>query len=167
MSPAYREHAAGFADMDWADRTKVIRFMLQEMRIIGSSAHPFDQGRATRLLERDYDRARNFSSATNHFKLKGGEAWKGRLGEIRAPLLVIHGTADPIFPIEHGRALAKAVAGATMVNLDGGGHELHAADWPSRSTKRPPSVRLKNTEVSIEQRPDRLGSGAGITGIGD
>ena len=80
MSPAYREHAAGFADLDWADRTKVIRFMLQEMRIIGGSAHPFDQGLATRLLERDYDRARNFASATNHFKLKGGEAWQGPAG---------------------------------------------------------------------------------------
>ena len=52
-----------------------------------------------------------------------------RLAEIRAPLLVIHGTADPIFPIEHGVALSRAIAGATLIRLEGGGHELHEADW--------------------------------------
>ena len=48
---------------------------------------------------------------------------------MKAPLLVIHGTADPVYPIEHGVALADAVAGAKLVRLDGGGHELHRADW--------------------------------------
>ena len=48
---------------------------------------------------------------------------------MNAPLLVIHGTADPVHPIEHGVALADAVAGAKLVRLDGGGHELHRAAW--------------------------------------
>jgi pimeloyl-ACP methyl ester carboxylesterase len=48
---------------------------------------------------------------------------------MKAPLLVIHGTADPVYPIEHGVALADAVAGAKLVRLDGGGHELHRATW--------------------------------------
>ena len=48
---------------------------------------------------------------------------------MRAPLLVIHGTADPVFPIEHGMALADAVPGARLLRLTGGGHELHPADW--------------------------------------
>ncbi|TIU59715.1 MAG: hypothetical protein E5W25_32395, partial [Mesorhizobium sp.] len=42
---------------------------------------------------------------------------------------VIHGTTDPIFPIEHGAALAEAVAGAKLVRIEGGGHELHPDDW--------------------------------------
>jgi NAD(P)-dependent dehydrogenase (short-subunit alcohol dehydrogenase family) len=40
-----------------------------------------------------------------------------------------HGTADPIFPMAHGEALAS-VGGATLVRIEGGGHELHEADWP-------------------------------------
>jgi pimeloyl-ACP methyl ester carboxylesterase len=44
-------------------------------------------------------------------------------------VLVIHGTADPIYPFQHGIALSQAIKGAKLVRLDGGGHELHAADW--------------------------------------
>jgi len=81
------------------------------------------------FIERDYDRSGGFLSATNHFMLKGGENLKGRLHEIEAPLLVIHGTSDPIFPVEHGAALADAIAGARLVRIEGGGHELHPKDW--------------------------------------
>ena len=31
---------------------------------------------------------------------------------MRAPLLVIHGTADPVYPVDHGIALSEAVRGA-------------------------------------------------------
>jgi pimeloyl-ACP methyl ester carboxylesterase len=126
---ACMEHAAQFDQVDWTDRAQVIRVMVAESRMLAGSAHPFDEARATRLIERDFDRAGNFASATNHFMLKGGNAWQGRLREIGVPLLVIHGTADPIFPIEHGGALSEAVAGAILVRLEGGGHELHEADW--------------------------------------
>jgi pimeloyl-ACP methyl ester carboxylesterase len=51
------------------------------------------------------------------------------LQEIRVPLLVIHGTTDPVFPIEHGIALSKAVPGSKVTRIEGGGHELHPADW--------------------------------------
>lgn len=81
------------------------------------------------FVEQDYDRSGGFLSATNHFMLRGGDAWKGRLHEIASPLLVIHGTADPVFPVEHGKALAKAVTGAKIIRIEGGGHELHPNDW--------------------------------------
>jgi pimeloyl-ACP methyl ester carboxylesterase len=129
-TPAYSEHAAQFSDLDWTDRAQVIRFMVAESRALGSSVHLFDEARARALIERDYDRARNFASATNHLAVAGGgAAWQGRLRELRAPLLVIHGTADSLFPIEHGVALTNTVPGARLVRLDGGGHELHEADW--------------------------------------
>ncbi len=129
-SAAYMEHAAQFGRVDWTDSAQVVRIMVADSRMLAGSAHPFDEGRATKLIERDFGRARNFASATNHFALQGGDAWQGRLRDIRVPLLVIHGTADPIFPVEHGIALAQAVRGAKLVRIEGGGHELHEADWP-------------------------------------
>lgn len=126
---AYTEHSAQFGEVDWTDRAQVIRAMLADSRMLAGPARSFDAERITSLIERDFDRAWNFASATNHFILEGGEAWRGRLNEIRAPLLVIHGTADPIFPIEHGIALSNKIAGATSVRLEGTGHELHEADW--------------------------------------
>lgn len=50
--------------------------------------------------------------------------------DIRVTALVIHGTSDPVFHIEHGEAMASAITGATLVRVEGGGHELHKADWP-------------------------------------
>jgi pimeloyl-ACP methyl ester carboxylesterase len=128
-SPTYIEHSTQFAAVDWTNRAQSIRFLVEDSRQIAGSAHPFNEARLRSLIEQDYDRARNFASVTNHTTLKGGEVWEGLLHGIRAPLLAIHGTADPIFPIEHGVALSNTVAGATLVSLKGTGHELHPADW--------------------------------------
>ncbi|MER9582176.1 alpha/beta hydrolase [Mesorhizobium sp. M0276] len=128
-SDAYIKHSTEGAKVDWSDRGQVIDFIVRDARAIASIAHPFDEARMRAFVERDYDHSGGFLSATNHFMLRGGDAWKGRLHEMTAPLLVIHGTADPIFPIEHGEALAKAVPGAKIIRIEGGGHELHPDDW--------------------------------------
>jgi pimeloyl-ACP methyl ester carboxylesterase len=128
---AYARHSAEGADVDWSDRRQVIDFMVRDTRAIASIAHPFDKAAIRAFIERDYDRSSGFLSATNHFSLKGGDEWTGRLHEMKAPLLVIHGTADPIFPVEHGEMLAKTVAGAKLLRIEGGGHELHPQDWPA------------------------------------
>ncbi|RUZ74164.1 alpha/beta hydrolase [Mesorhizobium sp. M7A.F.Ca.US.006.01.1.1] len=126
---AYMEHSAEGAKVDWSDRGQVVDFIVRDARAIASATHPFDEARMRAFVEQDYDRSGGLLSATNHFMLKGGDAWKGGLHEIAAPLLVIHGTADPIFPVEHGEALAEAVTGAKIIRIEGGGHELHPDDW--------------------------------------
>ena len=115
--------------VDWSNRTQVIASMVEDSRVLAGTAHPFDEAAIRAFVERDYDRACGYLSATNHGSLKIGDAWRGRLHGMMAPLLVIHGTADPVYPIEHGAALAAAVAGASFVTLEGGGHELHPAHW--------------------------------------
>ena len=129
MTEAYLKHSAEGAKVDWSDRDQVVDFIVKDAHAIAGVAHPFDEKRTRTFVEQDYDRSGGFLSATNHFMLKGGEDWKGRLHDLKAPLLVIHGTEDPIFPVEHGAALAKAVTGARLVRMEGGGHELHPDDW--------------------------------------
>ena len=126
---AYMEHSADGAKVDWSNRDQVVGFVVKDAQAIASTTHPFDEKAMRAFIEQDYDRSGGFLSATNHFMLKGGEDLKGRLREIKAPLLVIHGTSDPIFPVEHGAALADAVAGGRLVRIEGGGHELHPDDW--------------------------------------
>jgi pimeloyl-ACP methyl ester carboxylesterase len=127
-SPAYKDHAAQLGSVDWSDRAQAVRTTVAEARALAGSAHPFDEAGARRLIERDFDRAHNYASATNHLVLKD-DGLQYRASALRVPLLVIHGTADPPFPIEHGEALAKMVSNATLVRIAGGGHELHEADW--------------------------------------
>lgn len=128
MTAAYLTHSAKGADVDWSDRARVIEFMVEDSRMLASTAHPFDAGRLRDFVSRDYDRAGSLASAANHFMLMDGAASE-RISDLSAPLLVIHGTADPIFPVEHGRTLASAVSGARLVEVPGGGHELHRDDW--------------------------------------
>jgi 3-oxoadipate enol-lactonase len=46
----------------------------------------------------------------------------GRLTEITAPTLVIHGDADPLVRIENGRFLAASIPGAELIVYEGVGH---------------------------------------------
>ena len=47
-----------------------------------------------------------------------------RLGEVVAPTLVVHGTADPVFPVEHALALAEGIPRAELWLVEDLGHEL-------------------------------------------
>jgi pimeloyl-ACP methyl ester carboxylesterase len=48
---------------------------------------------------------------------------------IAVPTLVIHGTDDPVFPIEHGEAIAAQIPGADMWRVDGMGRAMAAELW--------------------------------------
>jgi pimeloyl-ACP methyl ester carboxylesterase len=85
-----------------------------------------------------------------------GEGWRGRLHEIKSPLLVIHGTADPVFAVELGMALVKAVACARLVRLESGGHELHRAYWDTiigAIVRHTSTKRLANQRQRVFERP--------------
>jgi pimeloyl-ACP methyl ester carboxylesterase len=126
---AYLAHAAAWDELDWSDTDALADMVLRDSRALAGTRHPFDEHAARALIARDLERAVDPRRLANHGTLSGGERWRGRLGEISAPFLVIHGTADPIFPHPHGVALANAFPGATLVTIEGGGHELHEADW--------------------------------------
>ena len=49
-----------------------------------------------------------------------------RLGELRAPALIAAGTEDAVIPSSNALALANAIPGAWLVQLNGGGHAFMA-----------------------------------------
>ena len=57
-----------------------------------------------------------------------------RLGEIRAPTLVLHGTEDRVVPPANGELLARGIAGARLERLDGAGH-MFWWEQPRRSAE--------------------------------
>lgn len=46
------------------------------------------------------------------------------LGAVRCPTLIIHGDADPLLPVKHGRATADALPHARYEEVSGMGHDL-------------------------------------------
>jgi esterase len=67
------------------------------------------------------------SACAHALAVEGSPSRREALGSVEAPALVLHGSADPILPLEHGRATAEAIPGARLVIAEGFGHDLPAA----------------------------------------
>jgi len=117
------------ARVDWSDHDSVIDYLVDYQRLLAGGRREFDEEAARRLVRRDVERARDPAAVQNHDVLDHGKGPKAPLSSITAPTLVIHGTADPMFPIEHGQALAAAIPGARLLTLEGAGHGVYRADW--------------------------------------
>jgi pimeloyl-ACP methyl ester carboxylesterase len=126
----YREFLAS-AEVDWSDHASVIEYLVDYQRMLAGGERPFDEAAMRELVRRDVERARNIASSENHGQAPEGDLPSAPLSSIAAPTLVIHGTADPMFPIEHGQALAEQIPGATLLTLEGAGHGVDRADWES------------------------------------
>jgi pimeloyl-ACP methyl ester carboxylesterase len=113
---------------DSADRDAATDTLVAYVRLLAGGRRPFDERFARDLVRRDMDRALNYASAQNHELIDGARP-RGRLSDISVPTLVVHGTADPLFPIEHGEALAGGIPGARLLRLEGAGHGVEPADW--------------------------------------
>ncbi|OCC00892.1 acetyltransferase [Labrys sp. WJW] len=126
---AYREHSATGEAVDWSDLGAIADFLRRDAAMLAGTRHPHDAEAVNALIARDMARTPAFASATNHFALVSGEeATKLRASDLTMPVLAIHGTADPLFPIAHGEAFTKAVPNARLHRIEGGGHEIHDRD---------------------------------------
>jgi pimeloyl-ACP methyl ester carboxylesterase len=108
---------------DWHDREALLAYRVDAERPYAGSLG-FDERRVRRLAALEVDRTTDMAaSMTNHFLL--GDAWPpgARLEDVSVPTMVVHGTTDPMFPLEHGRALARLIPGAQLIELDGVGHQ--------------------------------------------
>ncbi len=92
-------------------------------RALAGSGVPFDEDYYRRLATADEARGVNPNGGHGH-ALHNAPSRLDRLGEIRTPTLVVHGSDDPIFPFSHGEALAAGIPGARLERWEGVGHEL-------------------------------------------
>jgi pimeloyl-ACP methyl ester carboxylesterase/SAM-dependent methyltransferase len=117
------------ADPDPADADAVVDFVVASAQAYSGGSPYFDEPAVRALVETDVARARDIGSTlTNHYAMTFDGRTAG-YGEIQAPTLVVHGDHDPVFPLPHGQALADAVPGATLLVLEGAGHDLPKQLW--------------------------------------
>jgi pimeloyl-ACP methyl ester carboxylesterase len=119
----------GTVDVDWSDSESVVGYLIGYSRVLAGGRRPFDEARIRTLAQRDIERATNFTAAQNHALLADDARAHKPLSSIVAPTLVLHGTADPLFPIEHGQALAEAIPNARLRALPDAGHGVEPHDW--------------------------------------
>jgi pimeloyl-ACP methyl ester carboxylesterase len=120
---------ASTVEVDWTDPDSVVTYLVAYSRILAGGVRPFDESAMRRLVCRDIARARDYAAAQNHDLLSEGEITDDPVSSITAPTLVVHGTADPLFPIEHGEALAAEIPRARLRRLEGAGHGIDRTDW--------------------------------------
>jgi pimeloyl-ACP methyl ester carboxylesterase len=130
--PSATERFGGFlasAEVDWSDRESVIEYVVAYQRMLAGGVRPFDEAAWRELVDRDVERARDIAASQNHSLIPEGDVPSDPISSIAVPTLVIHGTADPMFPLEHGQALAEEIPGASLLTLEGAGHGVDRADW--------------------------------------
>ncbi|WP_411156531.1 alpha/beta fold hydrolase [Nocardia abscessus] len=118
---------------DWTDRNAVAAFAAEGADPMGNDPQ---QARAT--AARIWDRTPSSDPAVHQANQLGmvfsridcAPRWRGRLGELDVPTLVVHGRTDPFFPVGNGEVLAAEVPGARLLVLDDMGTALRhtAAD---------------------------------------
>jgi pimeloyl-ACP methyl ester carboxylesterase len=106
------------AEVDSSDPDSVIEYVVGYSRVLAGGRRSFDEAALRDLARRDVERARDFSAAQNHGALADDERRRQPLSSIAVPTLVVHGSADPMFPVEHGEALAEEIPDARLLALD-------------------------------------------------
>jgi pimeloyl-ACP methyl ester carboxylesterase len=128
LPPPAPRVAETFADPppapDWDDRDAVVTYLVEGERPYAGSLG-FDEQRVRRVARVVVDRTRDIAATmTNHWLLAGESGQPFRLADIGVRTLVLHGTDDPMFPLAHGEALAAEIPDATLVPLEGMGHQV-------------------------------------------
>jgi len=92
---------------------------------IFSAGGLFDEKEMRALEEYAFSRSRNQNAFLNHAKAIIKSA-KNRINieAIARPTLIIHGQRDPVFPVEHGVAIAQKIPGARLEIIPEMGHIL-------------------------------------------
>jgi pimeloyl-ACP methyl ester carboxylesterase len=116
-------------EVDWSNKQSVIEYLVDYSRVLAGGQRTFDEVAMRDLVRRDVERARNFAAAQNHDLLKDDERSRKPVSAITAPTMVVHGTADPMFPLEHGEALSEEISRSRLLTLEGAGHGVERTDW--------------------------------------
>ncbi|MFB7719087.1 alpha/beta fold hydrolase [Nocardia sp. NPDC056100] len=106
---------------DWTDRHAVAAFAAAGAEPM---ANDLDQARTT--AARIWDRTPSADPAVHQANQLGmvfsrincAPRWRERLGDLTIPTLVVHGRADPFFPLGNGEALAAEIPAAQLLILD-------------------------------------------------
>ena len=105
------------------DHIEKVAWLVELDRLFVGTRYPFDETAAT--LVADADVTRCWFPETGHGPaVNSSPSRLDRLGDIGVRTLVVHGTVDPVFPVEHGIALAEGIPGADLWLVEGLGHEV-------------------------------------------
>ena len=111
------------------DREGYIQHAGEVFRAFSGGSVKYDETLEKELAANSYDRSYYPVGFTRQLAaiLASGNRTQN-LASVTAPTLIIHGADDPLVPVDHGRATAKAIHGAKLLVLEGLGHGIAYPD---------------------------------------
>ena len=114
-----------------SDREAYIQHAIKVMKAIGSPGFPFDEAAIRERAGLSFDRGVSPAGAGRQIAavLASPNRTPG-LRRLHVPTVVIHGDKDKLVRKSGGHAVADAVPGAWLVEIEGMGHDLPVGTWP-------------------------------------
>ena len=101
-------------------------------KLIGSPAYPTTPEEARRKAEETWDRGLNGPGVLRQMMAVLTQPNRSAaLHGLRVPTLVVHGMKDHMVHVSGGRATSAAIPGSELLLIDGMGHDLPPALWPT------------------------------------
>lgn len=112
-------------------REEFLERFAKTWKVLRVGRFPEDEARDRARAERTFERGLNPAGAGRHLRaILASGSRKQRLGSVKAPTLVIHGTVDPLVHPIGGRDTAASISGAKLLMIEGMGHALPIPMWP-------------------------------------
>lgn len=126
LSPAAPEvREALSSPTETVDRDSVVDHWLATDRLWASPGFPFDEVERRKVYRLAYDRCYDPQGVARQFAAMMADRDRyERLPGISIPTLVVHGTDDAIYGVDHGRDLAARIPDAELLEVEGMGHDL-------------------------------------------
>ena len=114
------------------EREAAIERAVRTFKTIGSPGYPFEEERIRKIAALSFDRGHSQAGIARqlHAITASGDRTP-RLRKLEVPTVVIHGKNDVLVNPSGGRATASAIPGARLKMIDGMGHDMPRALWPT------------------------------------
>jgi pimeloyl-ACP methyl ester carboxylesterase len=115
------------------NRAGYIEYYVQIAQVLSGSGFSPDEDRVRERAGRAFDRRFNPAGVARQMAaLMATGSVKNELRDLKVPTLVIHGTDDPLIPVECARDIAHTIPGAKLLIIEGMGHALSDIPqiWP-------------------------------------
>jgi pimeloyl-ACP methyl ester carboxylesterase len=115
-----------------SDRDAYIRHGVELFTKIGGSGYAPDVEDLRDIAARSFDRGRDADGPLRQLHaIVADRNRETHLRRLRVPTTVIHGAEDKLVRPSGGRATAKAIPGARLLEIEGMGHGLPRGAWPT------------------------------------
>jgi len=108
-----------------ADLDGFLANSVRSARILGSPAYPTDEAVLRERALTDFRRSfYRDGFARQYAAVMAAPDRSRKLGNLRIPVVVVHGEADPLVPVQAGEDTARKIPNATFRRIEGMGHDL-------------------------------------------